>query len=127
MKYFKTSCNKLILQDNNDIYFIKTQVEKNVYELQKPYIDTLGLTKITKPVFYKLLNLWFKKVKHEWFYKGNKFKRGAFYAKGDSPDKLVYHQGNVREIIQLSGNKITFIDGYTDITNCARITQLTIQ
>jgi hypothetical protein len=75
MKYFKTDCDKLIQFNPETNVYRHRNVIKGNQVIDVDTFNSFVSTQIKKDEFSRLMNAYFKYVKHEWEFEGKTFKK----------------------------------------------------
>ena len=77
MKYFKTSDFLIQFNPETSVYKIRNTISTDVNDkvISEEKFNSLSPTQIKKTEFCRLMNIFFKNVKHEWVYNHTHFKK----------------------------------------------------
>lgn len=76
MKYFLTTDDKLLqLNPETGVYRLRNTIERDKEVISKETFDSFDKKQIKKDEFSRLMNIYFKGVKHEWEYDSKKFRK----------------------------------------------------
>lgn len=76
MKHYKSECDKLI-QYNPDtkVYKLRNTIKTDNKVISEEDFKLLNVNKIKRAEFSRLMNIYFKNVKHDWIYEGVKYRK----------------------------------------------------